>query len=134
MTEKMGNSIQSIIQGRKPQESSSSNRKGKNSSNEEFQNLLNNTQKSESQAELSFSAHATKRIEQRELTMDNGEFIKIKNALSKLKQKGGENSLVVTGDNAYIIDVSKNKVVTAMGKDDLEENVFTKIDSTIFMN
>jgi flagellar operon protein len=51
-----------------------------------------------------------------------------------LKLKGGQDSLVITGKAAYIVDVSKNTIVTAIDKDSIGENVFTKIDSTILMN
>ena len=54
--------------------------------------------------------------------------------MDKLKTKGGQDSLVITGKAAYIVDVPKNTIVTAIDKDSMSENVFTKIDSTILMN
>jgi len=50
-----------------------------------------------------------------------------------LKNKGGHDSLVITNKAAYVVDVDKNTVVTAVDKNNMNENVFTKIDSTIFM-
>lgn len=101
----------------------------------EFQNLLNEQlapQKQES--ELLFSTHAARRLQERNLNVDNDEYLKLKGAIDKLKSKGGQDSLVVTSKAAYIIDVPKNTVVTAIDKDSLSENVFTKIDSTLFIN
>ena len=43
-------------------------------------------------------------------------------------------TLVVTDKAAYIIDVDKVMAVTAIDKADMSENVFTKIDSTYFIN
>ncbi len=79
-------------------------------------------------------ASSMKRIKQRNLEMDNDEYLKLKGAIEKLRTKGGQDSLVVTNKAAYIVDVAEGKVVTAMDKDDMAENVFTKIDSTLFVN
>jgi len=84
--------------------------------------------------ELKISQHAAKRIEDRRLQFDNEEFVKLKQAVEKLRNKGGHDSLIITNKAAYIVDVDNNKVVTAMDKANLEENVFTKIDSTLFVN
>ena len=54
--------------------------------------------------------------------------------MTKLKEKGGQNSLIVSDKAAYIVDVKNNKVVTAVDKESMGENVFTKIDSTVFIN
>jgi flagellar operon protein len=59
--------------------------------------------------------------------------MKLKEAISKLRAKGGHDSLVVTSKAAYVVDVDKNTVVTAVDKNNMNENVFTKIDSTLFM-
>ena len=53
--------------------------------------------------------------------------------MSKLRAKGGKDSLVITDQAAYIVDVKNNKVVTAVDKGSMNENVFTKIDSTVFV-
>jgi len=84
--------------------------------------------------DVEFSGHALKRMKQRNLTMDNEEYLKLKEGIEKLKNKGGQDSLIVTNKAAYIVDVANNKVVTAMDKEDMAENVFTKIDSTLFIN
>lgn len=84
--------------------------------------------------DVEFSLHALKRIKQRNLEMNNDEYLKIKGAIEKLRNKGGQDSLVVTNKAAYIVDVANNKIVTAMDKEDMAENVFTKIDSTLFVN
>lgn len=83
---------------------------------------------------LKVSAHATKRLEERNIQMDGQEYLKLQDALAKLKTKGGHDSLVITSKAAYVLDVDKGMVVTAVDKNNMSENVFTKIDSTIFMN
>lgn len=80
---------------------------------------------------INLSVHAAKRLNERNLSLNNDDFFKIKNAIGKLKEKGGQDSLIITDKAAYIVDVNNNKIVTAIDKGSLSENVFTKIDSTV---
>ncbi len=101
----------------------------------EFKELLgkqiDHTQK---QHGIKLSMHAARRLNERQLSVDGDEYFKIKDAISKLKTKGGQDSLVITGQGAYIVDVKNNTIVTAMDRSQMAENVFTKIDSTIFVD
>jgi|GEM_PF-407837 len=83
--------------------------------------------------EVTVSTHALKRLQERNIELDGSEYLKLKEALMKLKHKGGHDSLVITQKAAYVVDVDRNTVVTAVDKGSMNENVFTKIDSTIFM-
>jgi flagellar operon protein len=110
----------------------------------EFKNLLDSTldqASSDSSLEslqtpkgLNLSTHAMRRLQERNLSLDKEEYAKLQSAMDKLKLKGGQDSLVITGKAAYILDVAKNTIVTAIDKDNIADNVFTKIDSTILMN
>lgn len=81
--------------------------------------------------EIQLSSHAVKRLGDRNMVIDGEEYLKLKGAIDKLNKKGGKDSLVLTKKAAYIIDVPHRKVVTAMDKNSIGENVFTKIDSTV---
>lgn len=83
---------------------------------------------------IHLSTHALRRLQERNLTLDKEEYTKLQTAMDRLKLKGGQDSLVITGKAAYIVDVPKNTIVTAIDKESIGENVFTKIDSTILMN
>lgn len=83
--------------------------------------------------EVNVSTHAMKRLQERNIELDGNEYMKLKEAIGKLRNKGGHDSLVITQKAAYVVDVDKNTVVTAVDKNSMNENVFTKIDSTIFM-
>jgi len=83
---------------------------------------------------IKISTHAAKRLQERNLSMDNDEYFKLKGAIDKLKTKGGQDSLVITPKAAYIVDVNNNTIVTAIDKDNMAENVFTKIDSTLVVS
>jgi flagellar operon protein len=98
----------------------------------EFEALLNGSQEVKTQ-NVKVSAHAAKRLEERNIQLDGQEYLKLQEAMKKLKTKGGRDSLVITEKAAYVLDVEKGMVVTAVDKNNMNENVFTKIDSTIFM-
>ena len=105
----------------------------------EFKNLLDGALEQNAAIEqkakgIHLSTHAMKRLQERNLVLDKEEYSKLQTAMDKLKLKGGQDSLVITGKAAYILDVPKNTIVTAIDKDSIGENVFTKIDSTILMN
>lgn len=98
----------------------------------EFKNLLD--ERIGSSENVTISGHALKRLSERNLNLDKDELRKIETAIDRLKLKGGQDSLVITHRAAYIVDVDNRVVVTAVDKENLSENVFTKIDSTILMN
>jgi flagellar operon protein len=109
----------------------------------EFKNLLDSTldQNQEQDSILNpvpkgikLSTHAMRRLQERNMSLDREEYQKLQTAIDRLKTKGGQDSLVITGKGAYIVDVPKNTIVTAIDKESIGENVFTKIDSTILMN
>lgn len=83
---------------------------------------------------IQLSTHAMRRLQERNISIDKEEYTKLQTAMDRLKLKGGQDSLVITGKAAYIVDVPKNTIVTAIDKENIGENVFTKIDSTILMN
>lgn len=83
--------------------------------------------------DVKVSTHAMKRLQERNIELDGNEFMKLKEAMGKLRAKGGHDSLVITQKAAYVVDVDKNTVVTAVDRNSMNDNVFTKIDSTVFM-
>lgn len=104
---------------------------------DEFKNILKEKSSSTNKSEMhgiKLSVHAKKRVEERRLSMDSNEFLKLRNAIDKLRDKGGRDSLVITNKAAYIVDVGKDTVVTAIDKGAMNDNVFTKIDSTLMVN
>jgi len=100
----------------------------------DFKNLVESLAKPENKKDdLNISGHAAKRLQERNIDLDGNEYMKIKEALGKLRHKGGHDSLIITNKAAYVVDVDKNMLVTAVDRNSMSENVFTKIDSTIFM-
>jgi flagellar operon protein len=81
---------------------------------------------------IKFSSHALKRLENRNIQLNETDINKIQDAVSKAEQKGSKDSLVMFNNNAFIVNIPNRTVVTAMPVDDGNENVFTNIDSVVF--
>lgn len=81
--------------------------------------------------EVSFSAHALNRLEQRNIIVNEQIKAQLENAIDKIAQKGGKESLIMLDDVAYLVSIPNKKVITALEKS--EENVFTNIDSALLM-
>ena len=112
-----------------------SNKLSKSGERSDFRKLLDHelTGLSESHG-LKISHHAAKRLSERKIHVDSDEWMRIKEGVEKLTEKGGQDSLVVTDHRAYIMDIKNRTIVTVIDKQDMAENVFTKIDSTVFVD
>ena len=77
--------------------------------------------------EVSFSAHALNRLEQRNIVIDEQVKAQLESAIEKLAHKGGKESLIMLDSTAYLVSIPNKKVITALGTAD--DNVFTNIDS-----
>lgn len=106
----------------------------KNVNPNEFSNLLQEKIDSQQAQGIKLSVHAAKRLQDRNMDVDSSELKKIQSGIDKLALKGGNDSLLITSKGAYIVDVPKRTIVTAIDKDSISENVFTKIDSTVILN
>lgn len=78
------------------------------------------------------SSHAAERLRQRNISLSTGDLERVGVAADRLASKGGRDALVVMDGVGLILDVRNRTVVTAIGRDGLQENVFTNIDSAAF--
>jgi flagellar operon protein len=83
---------------------------------------------------IQFSKHAAKRLQSRQIEMTPSDQAKLENAFGSLEKKGARDSLVLMGDKAFIVNVPSKTVVTALSKEQMKEQVFTNIDSTMLVN
>jgi len=80
---------------------------------------------------LSFSKHATERIEQRNIDVTESVSSRLNEALVQAKDKGLKNVLVMIDSSAFIVNTLSNKVITAVNNTELKENIFTNIDGAV---
>ena len=125
--------IANLLKNRKPSDVLQENQDSRIT--KDFKSILENEiGKRDDMQGVELSLHAAQRIRDRKLNVDSEEFVKLREGIERLKDKGGRESLIVTEKAAYIVDVDRSKIVTAIDKNNLGENVFTKIDSTLFIN
>jgi flagellar operon protein len=82
---------------------------------------------------LKFSNHAVERMSSRGISFSPEEITKFEAAAQKAAQKGGKEALLVSDDNALIVSLKTNTVVTVLDRNALKDNVFTNIDSTVIV-
>jgi flagellar operon protein len=80
---------------------------------------------------VSFSKHAQARLASRGIELDAIDMEDLNRAVDQLAKKGARESLVLLGDNAFIVGVPDRKVVTALSRQEAIGNIFTNIDSTV---
>lgn len=84
--------------------------------------------------DLKFSAHAEKRLKERNIVMAQEDLARIVGAVREAEAKGAHESLIIYGDLALIASVRNKTVVTAMESRSSEAHVFTNIDSAVIVN
>lgn len=83
--------------------------------------------------ELKISAHAEGRLKSRGIDLTPDLKSKLNQAVSNVAAKGGRDAAVISGDSAFIVNVSSRTVVTAMDRNAMNDNVITNIDSATFI-
>jgi len=80
---------------------------------------------------VQFSRHAQKRVDRRDLDLDDARLGRLNNAITRAAEKGSRNSVVMLDDLAVVVDVRERTVITAMNAEAGRERVFTNIDSVV---
>ena len=86
------------------------------------------------QSAVKFSAHAEKRLQERNISLAQEDIAKISRAIQQASLKGARDSLLLYGNLALIASIKNNTVVTALDSNALkDEQVFTNIDSAVII-
>ncbi len=83
---------------------------------------------------LKFSHHAQARLESRNIQLSDQDVKQIADAVDQASQKGARDSLVIMKNVAFVVNVKNRTVVTAVDGENLNQNVFTNIDSAVLIN
>lgn len=82
---------------------------------------------------VEFSKHARNRMISRDIQVSGNEIRKLNKGVKKAEDKGARDSLIMVNKVAYIVSVENKTVITAIDDKNVKENVFTNIDSAVFM-
>jgi len=80
---------------------------------------------------VQFSAHAQRRIENRQIDFGNEEVARLEQAVEKAAKKGSKESLILMDDLALVVSIKNKVVITAVDANARKDNVFTNIDSVV---
>lgn len=84
-------------------------------------------------AGVEFSKHAQNRLISRGIRVSENDLNKLEKGIIKAADKGARESLIMVNQVAYVVSVANKTVITAIDNQSLRENVFTNIDSAVFM-
>ena len=94
-----------------------------------FQELLNGVLNDSSNEEFHISSHAQKRLNERNIAMNSDLKSSLSEAFNELEAKGAKDSLVLTKEGAFVVNVPSRTLITAMGFNEMRDNIVTNIDS-----
>ena len=80
---------------------------------------------------IQFSKHATTRLRSRGIELSSQDLEDLSGAIDRLSKKNARESLLLLGDNAFIVGIPKRTVITAMTRSEAVGSIFTNIDSTL---
>ena len=88
-------------------------------------------QKTEENAGLKISKHANERLTRRNIDLSDDQWQRLESGVRKAEMKGIKESLIMVDDVAFIVNVSKSTVITAV--DEGEDMIFTNIDGAVIV-
>ncbi|MGN0940097.1 MAG: TIGR02530 family flagellar biosynthesis protein [Selenomonadaceae bacterium] len=88
---------------------------------------------SDASSRVSFSQHAKKRLEDRNLDFSEQDLTRLDSTVERMAEKGARESLIYMNNVALIVSVPNRTVITAMDGESTKENIFTNIDSAAIL-
>ena len=119
--------IQSLPVSRSHQKSIKSNQASQTPFSFQLQSAI------QSNSRITLSKHAKERLAQRGLEISQERWTKIEDKVRQAKAKGVNDSLVLLKDAALIVSAKNNTVITAMGRQEAADQIFTNINGTIVL-
>lgn len=83
--------------------------------------------------QVQFSKHATERLEQRQIELTDEDLALLCDGISRAEQKGSKESLLLMDRTAFVVNVAKRTVITAVDQEGMVGKTFTNIDSAILL-
>jgi flagellar operon protein len=96
-----------------------------------FAKALEDAQGPSKAGRLQFSKHALARIERRGIELDPTTLGRLAQGVGQAAGKGSRDSLVLVDGTAFVVSVANRTVITAVGAEQMKDNVFTNIDSAV---
>ncbi len=98
----------------------------------QFQQLLQN--ELQEKTELKLSKHAKQRMDMRGIEFSTEKWLTIQEKVNEAKQKGVNDSLVITHDAALVVSAKNDTVITVLNREEAQSQIFTNINGTILID
>ncbi|OEH91266.1 TIGR02530 family flagellar biosynthesis protein [Bacillus solimangrovi] len=95
---------------------------------EQFNKSLEQTE------QIKVSKHATQRLQERKIEIQDQLWNEISSKVQEAKHKGVKDALVLTNNSALIVSAKNNVVITAMNRQEAASQIFTNINGTIILD
>lgn len=82
---------------------------------------------------VKFSGHALERLESRNIELNGMQLGKLNDAINTAKDKGSKEALVLMDEQAFIVSVQNNTVITVLDKNTMGNNFIGNIDSAVLI-
>ncbi|RKX32214.1 MAG: flagellar protein [Candidatus Zixiibacteriota bacterium] len=82
---------------------------------------------------VNFSKHARQRLFSRGIEMTDQKLDQLSQAIDKAAGKGSKDTLILDDNAAYVASVPTRTIITAFSRTNLQEGVFTSIDSAVIL-
>ena len=97
-----------------------------------FQSILE--EQFDGTAELKMSKHAEKRLNERGITVSEDTWNDMHERVKEAKEKGVDDSLVLTNEAAFVVSARNETVITAMDREEAGSQLFTNINGAIIID
>lgn len=98
-----------------------------------FESLIKEKLNTEGRGELQFSKHAQKRATERGIDVSSDMLDRLNEAVDKAREKGAKDIAVIGRNEAFIVNVPNNVVVTTIAGKEMKDSIFTNIDSAVIL-
>ena len=121
------NDLQSKSIGRVTFSDKKSENKGVDISNISFKEVLDN--KIFNDNSITFSDKANKNLMDINGPLNIDQITRLESGLGRFKERGAKTGVLLMDETAFVVNVNKQSIVSTMGKEKVQENVFSNIDS-----
>ncbi len=121
------NDLQSKSIGRVTFSDKKSENQGVDISNISFKEVLDN--KIFNDNSITFSDKANKNLMDINGPLNIDQITRLESGLGRFKERGAKTGVLLMDETAFVVNVNKQSIVSTMGKEKVQENVFSNIDS-----
>ena len=104
---------------------------GNKVSENEFKDILNKA--IDKKDSFIISKHAEERLKQRNIQLSETDMKQINEGINKAQAKGSSDCLICFKGNALVTSIKNRTVITAVDQENTKGNVYTNIDSALFL-